>query len=471
MDNDVYKILVVEDDVGLVFLIKKELKKHGYNVESVESGEEAVTWCTQNPNSLLLLDYKLPDISARDVINEINKHNTTTYFIIITGYGDIKVAVEMMKLGVKDYVIKDANFLNFLPNVVNRVINELDKEKRLMITEEAFRRSEEKYRLLAECIVDVIWITDLDFKISYVNQSISKLLGYHPDELINKYLDTIFTKESMKNANAHFTHLFNNFKNIRMQNFENESIVLELQKKDTKTIWVEIKFSFMFDDKQNVCGLLGVTRDITERRVAEKKLKESYQKLRMALEASVEAMGKATEIRDPYTAGHQKRVGQLSYKIARAMKLPEERCEGVRLSGAIHDIGKIYVPAEILSKPGSISDNEFNIIKTHSQVGYDILKKIEFPWPIAETILQHHERIDGSGYPQGLQNNNILLEAKIISVADVVEAMASYRPYRPALGIERAIDEIKKNRDKLYDPHIVDICCKIILEEGFNFEE
>jgi HD-GYP domain-containing protein (c-di-GMP phosphodiesterase class II) len=152
------------------------------------------------------------------------------------------------------------------------------------------------------------------------------------------------------------------------------------------------------------------------------------------------------------------------------MGLTEEQFDGLRLAGLIHDIGKISVPVEILNKPGRISETEFNIIKIHPQAGYTLLKEIEFPWPVARIVLQHHERVDGSGYPQGLKDGQIMLEAKILAVADVVEAMASHRPYRPALGIEAALEEIKKNGRVLYEPEVVDICERLFVEKGFKFE-
>jgi len=175
-------------------------------------------------------------------------------------------------------------------------------------------------------------------------------------------------------------------------------------------------------------------------------------------------------MKDPYRHSHQKRVAQLACAIAREMNLPEEQIEGIRVAGNIHDIGKISVPMEILNKPGRVNKNEFGIIKNHAQAGYDILKTIEFPWPIAQIVLQHHERMDGSGYPQGLSGKDILLEARILGVADVVEAMVSRRPYRPALGIDKALEEISKNRGILYDPEVVDACLKLFTEKRFEFE-
>ena len=195
---------------------------------------------------------------------------------------------------------------------------------------------------------------------------------------------------------------------------------------------------------------------------------ELLQNLTTAVEGTIHTLAATTEVRDPYTAGHQKRVTELAVTIATTMGLDSGQIEGIRMAGTIHDLGKVRVPAEILSKPGKITDLEYEMIKTHPQVGYDLLKGIDFPWPLAQIVLQHHERIDGSGYPQGLKGDEIMIEAKILAVADVVEAMASHRPYRPALGIEKALGQIKKDRGILFDPEIVDACLKGF-EKGFKF--
>ncbi len=195
----------------------------------------------------------------------------------------------------------------------------------------------------------------------------------------------------------------------------------------------------------------------------------SAEQIRKGLVGTVQAIASMVEMRDPYTAGHQRRVADLAAAIAVAMGLPEERVRGLHLAGTIHDLGKIQTPAEILSKPGKLSASEFSLIKDHPQNGYEILKDIEFPWPIAQMVWQHHEKLDGSGYPQGLKGNEILLEAKIMTVADVVEAMSSHRPYRPGLGIETALAEITKGRGTHYDPDAVDACIKLFKEAGFVF--
>ena len=204
--------------------------------------------------------------------------------------------------------------------------------------------------------------------------------------------------------------------------------------------------------------------DITDR-------KESYERLRKSLGATVQAIAVTVETRDPYTAGHQRRVADLARAIATEMNLSSDQIESIRMAATIHDLGKISVPAEILSKPTKLTEVEFSLIKTHVQNGYDILKDIEFPWPIARMVLEHHERIDGSGYPNGLKADHLLLESRILSVADVVEAMASHRPYRPGLGVDNALNEIAKNRGVHYDLEVVDACLRLFHEKNYRIPD
>ncbi|MBU4227047.1 PAS domain S-box protein [bacterium] len=225
--------------------------------------------------------------------------------------------------------------------------------------------------------------------------------------------------------------------------------------------------------KEKVKFLKEVSRDITIGIRSLKlalNLRQSYQKLKKTMDATIETMSKIVEAKDPYTAGHQQRVCQLATAIAKELNLSQDKVEGIRIASLIHDTGKIGIPTELLSKPVKLTDIEFSLIKEHSQIGYNILKSIDFFYPVAQIILQHHERLDGSGYPQGLEGNNIVLEAKILGVADVVEAMSSHRPYRPALGIEITLKEISKNKGILYDPKVVDTCLRLFKEKGFKFK-
>jgi putative nucleotidyltransferase with HDIG domain len=243
-------------------------------------------------------------------------------------------------------------------------------------------------------------------------------------------------------------------------------------------------------------------RELADRKRAEEELRRSCLKLERTLQATVGVLVAAVELRDPYTAGHQRRVARLADAIAKQMGLAEEQIEGTRMAAVIHDIGKINVPSEILSKPGPLSESEFDLvkthpqvghdilnipaegacktcglsqiefslIKTHPQVGYEVLKTIEFPWPVAEIVLQHHERLDGSGYPRGLSGEEIMLEARILAVADVVEAMSSHRPYRSARGQDKALEEISKNRGRLYDADVVAACLELFAQQRFDLD-
>ncbi len=204
-----------------------------------------------------------------------------------------------------------------------------------------------------------------------------------------------------------------------------------------------------------------------ERKVLD--LEKSEKRLQKTMEDTIYTIGKIAETRDPYTSGHQKNVSQIATFIAHEMKLPQDKIEGIRIASLVHDIGKISLPAEILNKPTKLSEMEYSLIRDHSQVGYDILKSIEFPWPVARITLQHQERLNGTGYPQGLKGEDILLEARIIGVADVIDAMSSHRPYRPAWGIDKALEEISKNKGILYDPEVVDACLKLFKRKEFKF--
>ena len=208
--------------------------------------------------------------------------------------------------------------------------------------------------------------------------------------------------------------------------------------------------------------------EIDNRKRMQLEIQHNFENLKKVMNATVQAITTTIEKRDPYTSGHQQRVADLSRTITREIGFSENEIEGIYIAAAIHDIGKISIPAEILSKPVQLSDIEISLIQAHSETGYDILKGIKFPWPIAEIVLQHHERLDGSGYPRGLAGDDVLMAARIIGVADVVETMASHRPYRPSMGIDKALEEITQNRGVLYEPLVVDACLKIFNNKEFQ---
>jgi len=215
-------------------------------------------------------------------------------------------------------------------------------------------------------------------------------------------------------------------------------------------------------------SIIGMLQDISEKKRADEQIQRYVKQLQSAFMSTVEVATSLSEMRDPYTAGHERRVGALAAAIGAELGFDAQRVEGLRVAGFLHDIGKITIPAEILSKPGRLSAIEYQLIQGHPQSGYDVLKDVEFPWPVAAVALQHHERIDGSGYPQGLKGEAIALEARILAVADVVEAMSSHRPYRPGLGIDRALAEIERGRGTAYDAQAVDACLRLFRDQAYQ---
>jgi PAS domain S-box-containing protein/putative nucleotidyltransferase with HDIG domain len=326
--------------------------------------------------------------------------------------------------------------------------------------EEALRESEEKYRQLVERASDgIVIVQDSLFK--YVNPRAAELGGFSLTELIDTPFSRYLATEDLAFLESTYS---------RNADGEDSSAIFEaaIKHKDGKKVSVELNTGpISYGGKR---ANLVILRDVSDRRRAEDELSLTLARLRKAMGATIQAMSLTIETRDPYTAGHQKRVSDLARAIATEMKLGPEDIDAIRMAASIHDLGKISIPAEILSKPGKISEYEFRLIQNHPQIGYEILRTIEFPWPIAEIVLQHHERMNGSGYPNGLRGEDISLIARILAVADVVEAMVSHRPYRSALTLGEAIHEITKNRGSLYDPDAVDACKRLFIEGRFAFK-
>ena len=462
--------------------------------------------------------------------------------------------------------------------------------------EEMLKESENKYRLLADNIQDVIFVLDMNLKYTYISPSVKIMRGYEPEEILKQQsIEHTLTPSSRDLALKTFSEIMELEKSGRRDEMPlSRTLQLEMRRKDGTTVWTEVNFSFIRDENNQSVGIMGVTRDITdrkkaedelrksearyrglfehmsegfaycrmifdngepqdfiyldvnnafetltglhnvigkkvsevipglretdpqlfniyarvsltgksekfeifvealkmwfsisvygpekehfvavfdvitERKQAEKQLYQTLDRLKKAVGTTIQVLGTASEARDPYTAGHQKRVADLARTIATEMGLPTNTIEGIRMAGSIHDIGKLSIPAEILSKPTKLTDLEFSLIKEHPRSGYEMLKDVESPWPLAQIVYQHHERMNGTGYPRNLKGDDILIEARIMAVADVVEAMASHRPYRPGLGIESALEEIEKNKGILYDNDIVEVCLRLFREKGFQ---
>jgi PAS domain S-box-containing protein len=328
--------------------------------------------------------------------------------------------------------------------------------------EEKLRENEERYRALFDRSLDLVYITDFEGRFIDANDAALNRLGYNREEIRSLNFATLLSEDQMPLA-------LQSTQEILDTGYQRNAIELRLKAKNGHDVFVETVGSVIKREGRPY-AVQGIARDITDRKRAEEELQRTLESLRKSFGATIQAMVSAVESRDPYTAGHQIRSANLARCIATEMGLPKEKIEGIRMAGSIHDIGKLSIPAEILSKPTKLTNIEFSLIKEHSQKGYEMLKDVESPWPLAEIVYQHHERMDGTGYPRNLKGEDILLEARILAVADVVESMASHRPYRPAIGIKAALEEIEKNKGIFYDDAVADACLRLFRDKGFQLE-
>jgi len=344
------------------------------------------------------------------------------------------------------------NYVYKLPSgEIVAVYDDVTEQKR---AEMAVKESEERFRSLFDRSLECIYSYDLEGNFLDANQSTLDLLGYDREDIPSMNFASLLLPEQLPQALQQLAEIVEG-------GLQKETKEYKIRRKDGRYLDFEVRSSLVYHDGTPY-AIMGVARNITERKL-------SVARLRKAVGATVQAMALVVETRDPYTAGHQRRVADLARSIASEMGLSKQRIDGIRTAAAIHDIGKISVPTEILSKPTRLSDTEFSLIQLHPRSGHDILKDIEFPWPVARMILEHHERIDGSGYPNGLKGEDILLESRIIAVADVVEAIASHRPYRASLGVDMALEEIARGRGNKFDPNAVDACVRLFREKGYRF--
>jgi PAS domain S-box-containing protein len=349
--------------------------------------------------------------------------------------------------------------LSRLVPAITREIGEAEVRREHRQAELALVESERKYRSIFESFYDIYFQTDMRGRIILLSPSVRNRAGYDPDDLIGS--------EAAQICQDPETYIEIHRDIVRAGSVIDKE--LAVKRGDGSVMYASLDAHLIPDLHGNPTAIEGILHDISACKRVQFQLEDGMRSLTKAIDGTVEALSRMSEARDPYTAGHQRRVSTLVSAIGREMALSDEQINGLGVAGAIHDLGKIQVPAEILNKPGFMTEIELSIIRMHPRVGYEILKNIDFPWPIADIVVQHHERIDGSGYPDGIRNDEILLEAKVLAVADVVEAMASHRPYRPALGIDQALDEIERNSGHLYDADVANACLKVFSDGAFEF--
>jgi len=568
---------------------------------NIVTPDEKMIFLNEAGSKMLGFDQdKVGDYSIKDIIPEPFM-TTVRQELIPTLLAGNNWEGELQYRNIRTGMLTDVHAMTFTikdsstgkPIYLANVSRDITERKR---TEELLKQSEAKYRLLADHIKDLVWVMDLNLKVTHISPSVEKLLGYTLEELIQLPLDQLLTATSLQTAMEFYSIEMPKALKAPAIYSLRRLLELECRCKDGKPLWIESSFSFIRDENGKPLSILGegrditerkqmesslqkseenfrhslddsplgvristiegetiyanraildiygygsieelkktplterytpesyaefqlrkekrlrgefgpseyeisivrkngeirhlyvfrkgifwngkkqsqvVYQDITERRQAEEKLRETLESLRKSIKTTIQVLGTASEAKDPYTAGHQKRVADLARIIATEMGLPHDTIEGIRMAGSIHDIGKLSVPAEILSKPTKLTNIEFSLIKEHSRIGYEMLKDVESPWPLAQIVYQHHERMNGSGYPRNLKGDEILMEARILAVADVVEAMASHRPYRPTLGIDAALEEIEKNKGILYDDAVADACLRLFREKGYQLK-
>lgn len=426
--------IIIEEDKTISMANTQSEKLTGYSKDEIEN---KIKWT----DFVIPEDLKMMEKYHRERRKAGEKPPTEYEFRLIDKKGNIKNT--FLKIGM-------------IPGSKKSIVSLTDITERKQ-AEQELRESEARLNEAQRIAQIGSWELDLITNTLYWSDEIYRMFDLKPQQFSSTYeafLDNIHPDDRAFVDKAYTESV---------KNKTPYDIAHRLPLKDGTLKFVNERCKTFYDDAGKAVRSIGTIQDITERKKAEERLKKT-------INATIETVSKTIEAKDPYTSGHQQRVSQFATAIAKELNLSPDKIEGIRIASLIHDIGKIGIPSEILSKPITLTNKEFNLIKDHSQIGYAILKPIDFSYPIAQIVLQHHERIDGSGYDQGLKGNKILLEARIIGVADVVEAMSSHRPYRPALGIDKALEEITQKKGIFYDPEVVDACLKLFKEKGFKFE-
>lgn len=476
LDREKPRILIVDDvNENLHTLIN--ILHDDYVLYPAVNGEKALELVAQTPSfDLILLDIKMPGIDGYEVLRRLKSNPLTSDIpvIFVTALAETSDEATGLELGAADYITKPVN-----PDLLKLRVHtqlELRRYRRKPLIDLSKPEKPSTLLLVDDVLENIHELTEAlkdEYRIVVANSghhALELVRGETPPDLV--LLDIVMPDmdgyevcRSIKSTpdGSRIPIIFISVIDatvdrvkgfaVGASDFITRPYEIEELRARVRTHLELGRLERYFEQlvEQRTAALAGVNHQ-----------------LRITLEGIIHTITMAVEVRDPYTAGHQRRVSELACSIAQEMGLDEDRIQGIRLGGLIHDIGKLSIPAEILSKPSKLSAAEYRLVQDHAELGYNILKEIKFPWPIAEIAHQHHERIDGSGYPGGLKDESILLEARIMAVADVVESMASYRPYRPALGIQPAIDEIQMHRGKLYDAAVVDACL-MVLQSGFEF--
>ncbi len=407
-------------------------------------------------------------IAADDARNDpLTREFTETYLVPlgITSMMDVPIRLDNKMVGIlccehlgplRQWKADEKTFTIAISNLVSLAMEVWERKR----NEKKLVAATAQFQGLVEQSIAGIFIV-VDGKYAYVNPRLAEILGCDPANLVGR--------DAMESvAESDQAQVRSSFLDCLSEGQQNRKITYLGRRRDGTTF--DMGAHLTRATHSGKPAILGVVQDISEKKRAEEQIQEYIRRLEHSMLGTINAVSKMSEMRDPYTYGHEQRVGDLAAAIAQEMGLDSGVIKGLQIAGYVHDVGKIVVPAEILSKPTKLSSAEYELIKTHPQQGFEVLKDIDFPWPVAQVALQHHERLDGSGYPQGLGDGEIILEARIMAVADVVEAMAAHRPYRPSMGIDVALDEVIRHRGVKYEAAAVDACVRLFRERGYVLE-
>ena len=454
------RILIVEDEIIVALDIKARLARLGYTVTGhATTGGQAVQMAQGNRPDLVLMDVMIEGGMDGIETATVMQERFALPVVYISAYTD-RATLERAK---------HTNPLGYLTKPFE------DHELSLTVEMALFKhqtevRLQENQRLLATTLgslSDSVLSTDTDGRLTYLNPAALSLLNIELEEAMGMEVPGLFS--ILEQDTRLPVSALEEICSPRSAQPLCEDMIL--CPPNGAEVPVSISVSPLTGPGGAFQGRVLVLRNVATKKQAEADLRASMDALKTTFRQTVRALASMAEKRDPYTGGHQHRVARLACAIGREMALPQDQLEGLEVAGTLHDVGKIYVPAEILSKPAKLSLMEMGMMRTHPEVGYEILREVSFPWPVARSVMEHHERMDGSGYPNGVMGADICLEARILAVADVVEAMSSHRPYRASLGILAALSEVENGRGTLFDAEVVDACMEIIHSGRFSLED
>ncbi len=435
-------IIFIEDNLDDVELTLYELKKH-FNIhyKVVESREDFFFEINQQNYDIILADYKLPDWTGMEALQWLRQNNNLTPFILVTGAIGEETAAECIREGADNYILKE-NLARLSTAIEQAQANFQIKQGRDR-DKAALEESEELLRAVFESAIDAIFTKNIQGEFLRVNEAFKKLVKLDEKQIINK-----------KNSDIYPEALAKIYERLDQLTLKGDTVTEEvIHEMNDQRLVLQVN-QVPIRKNSHIFGLCGIARDITS--------------TQQVLDGTISAITKMVEQRDPYTSGHQLRVSELATAIAKEMDLSPEQIKGLQLAASLHDIGKAFIPAELLSKPSNLTEAETRIIRQHPVLGAEILRQIPFPWPLARFVEEHHEKMDGSGYPKGLVGEQISLEARIICIADIVDSIITHRPYRPAKRLEVALVELKLQSGIKFDPNVIAALDKVVANSYFD---